>query len=783
MRRSARRRLTKEEMTELATLMRKRFGWSGDPRYFQLEGVRAQLEGDDMIIQASTGAGKTAIAAGPHLWPASRGRITIMVCPLLVLEHEMVETFKMEFGLRAVAINSATGRCTNSMVQELLAGMYQIILISPEMLQSASFVNRVLRKPAFAKRVLSVVVDEAHCVSHWGASFRKKYASLGVIRAFLPRGTPVIAMTATLTARVRRDLHCVLHFPKHGSRFINIGNDRPNVTIVVRACQHAQNTYADLEFIIPADVRSAADIPKTYVYVDNIAVGNEIIDYLVRLLARRCPSLATHPLIRPYNATLSHEYRAEAMEAFRTNPPSQIPDEVTPEPGAIESRNDCIRILVCTDAAGMGCNVPDVDLVIQWKLPKTLSHFVQRAGRAARSPARQGLAVLLVERSAYSIDLTRSNSNLPGASENRAAKQVGKSTTKKARVVQSAKGSKLPKDYAVNHGLNRGSTARDDSVPTAGDEPVLDVEADDEGLLVFVQTRLCRRKIWTEIFESPISQLHPGIACCDLCNPTILDRTRPGTITLPSKPRMRVRGVPDFQAQMKLCKWRQQVFRRDHALSQLDTSAILDQSTLTTLTSLGPLTADHLVALLKGSWIWWDRYGEELTALIITLDIIYRPIKKSQVSGSKRPSNEASAAVSSEDVSSQKRQRLDSTGMDSSAPSASRTPSAAGLAVSMASSPSTSHGYAPATPHTPGPPGRVQPHYLHYPPYPYWPGYWHAGYPGAAPQTPGPLPSSPLFIHPSPMRYVPSPLSNPQPPQQPPYVNIVLMIPYTASIH
>ncbi|KAI0354106.1 hypothetical protein OH77DRAFT_1383443, partial [Trametes cingulata] len=73
-----------------------------------------------------------------------------------------------------------------------------IVLISPEMLQSPSFVNRVLRKPAFSRRVLSMVVDEAHCISHWGANFRKKYASLGIVRAFLPRNTPVIAVTATL---------------------------------------------------------------------------------------------------------------------------------------------------------------------------------------------------------------------------------------------------------------------------------------------------------------------------------------------------------------------------------------------------------------------------------------------------------------------------------------------------------------------------------------------------------------------------------------------------------
>lgn len=70
--------------------MRAQYGWPSDPRPFQLEGVRAQIEGTDMIIQASTGAGKTAIAAGPYLWHTTKGKITIMVCPLLALEDEMV---------------------------------------------------------------------------------------------------------------------------------------------------------------------------------------------------------------------------------------------------------------------------------------------------------------------------------------------------------------------------------------------------------------------------------------------------------------------------------------------------------------------------------------------------------------------------------------------------------------------------------------------------------------------------------------------------------------------
>lgn len=89
--------LTPAEVDTLAQLMRERFRWDDDPRFFQLQGVKAQLEGVDTIIQAPTGAGKTAIAAGPHVWPSSAGKTTIMVCPLLALEVEMVCQFHLIF--------------------------------------------------------------------------------------------------------------------------------------------------------------------------------------------------------------------------------------------------------------------------------------------------------------------------------------------------------------------------------------------------------------------------------------------------------------------------------------------------------------------------------------------------------------------------------------------------------------------------------------------------------------------------------------------------------------
>ena len=154
------------------------------------------------------------------------------------------------------------------------------MIISPEMILSKKFVKGVLRNPAMGPRVLSVVVDEAHVVSHWGSSFRKKYGTLGVLRALLPKGTPIVAMSATLPSRVWKDVLKKLQFDEEDFVDLKVGNDQPNVSIVVRAIQNPMNTYSDLNFLIPIGVKDIKEVPKTMVYADQVAVGVDMEDRL-----------------------------------------------------------------------------------------------------------------------------------------------------------------------------------------------------------------------------------------------------------------------------------------------------------------------------------------------------------------------------------------------------------------------------------------------------------------------------------------------------------------------
>ena len=194
---------------------------------------------------------------------------------------------------------------------------------------SKCFVKNVLRNPEMRSRVLSVVVDEAHVVSHWGSGFQKKYGTLGIVRALLPKDTPIVAMSATLPARVRQDVLKKLQFDERNYTYLNLGNDRPNISLAVRAIQNTISSYNDLDFLILRDARVPSDVKKCFVYADNITAGSDMMEHLYEIGPEEFRKAG---IIRTYSAAFSVKYRREVMELFKAGD---------------------VRILICTDAAGM----------------------------------------------------------------------------------------------------------------------------------------------------------------------------------------------------------------------------------------------------------------------------------------------------------------------------------------------------------------------------------------------------------------------------------------------
>ncbi|KAJ7264229.1 P-loop containing nucleoside triphosphate hydrolase protein [Mycena rebaudengoi] len=607
----------REELKLLPELVKKHYTkWTDGPTDFQLECMESQVLGQDTVLHASTGAGKTGVAAGPHLLPSSKGKVTLVISPLLSLHEEQVLTFQDEFSLKAVAINSAHGGCTPEIMevhpftspfrsgvnfrrQAVVAGENQIVLISPEMLLSRRFIDGVLRKPEFGSRCLSVFIDEAHCVSHWGASFRKKYASIGIIRAFLPRAIPIIAVSATLTPRVHQDLLAKLQIDPKDYVYVNIGNDRPTVAQVVRAMEHPMNSYRDLDFLAPDTMTSPADMPKAFIYCDDTKDGAGIVDHVN---GRVHPQYRERGLVRPYNAAMSKDYRDTVMRLFRAG---------------------IIRVLVCTDAAGMGCDVPDVDIVVQWKAPANMSAWIQRAGRAARGRGREGLAVMLVEKTAFEVS-SGADSNV-GANVESQVEARGRGVARGGRSRGRGRGgrgrgrggTKHTKDYAVLHGQKRGAYGGKSDAVTRQPEPLIPEDAPGEALYIYIQATTCRRAVQATIFQNK----KPAEKCCDICNPSLFDRTRPSKPIPTPRQQTAKKGLPVDSVRQALYDWRRSCKKELYPRALFAPQALLDDDTCKRLSAIGPIhSQDQLRQHLVG-WARWDALGTSLFKFMMTLDI------------------------------------------------------------------------------------------------------------------------------------------------------------------
>ncbi|KAJ6630467.1 hypothetical protein B0H10DRAFT_2208096 [Mycena sp. CBHHK59/15] len=295
-----------------------------------------------------------------------------------------------------------------------------------------------------------------------------------------------------------------------------------------------------------------SQIKLGFVYADNIATGVEIGDHLEELLPLE---LRGQGLIRPYNAALSKEYWREAMQQFRDGK---------------------IRILVCTNTAGMGCNIPNIEL-------------------AARADSTTGLAVLLVEPSAYGVDV-----------EEQAAITQGKG--------------KRGKDASESEAAKKKMAQKRKAHAQARDTPRLDPEVADEGLHVLVQAGTCRRGVSTQIYNN--EKPAPTVPCCDICCPTLLDLTRTGNLRAAQRQSANKRGVANKDIQVALDRWRTGIVARDYLSGLYSSSVILHDETIALLSSVGPIESMvRLETILSGQWLGIDEYGDALYQYLAGLDI------------------------------------------------------------------------------------------------------------------------------------------------------------------
>jgi ATP-dependent DNA helicase RecQ len=311
----------------------------------QWQAIEALLAGRRVEVVQRTGWGKSAvywIATG--LLRSRGGGPTLVISPLLALMRDQVAAAERS-GLRAVTLNSANIDDWSSIEAQVAADAVDVLLISPERLNSTGFRARVL--PDLAPRIGLLVVDEAHCLSDWGHDFRPDYRRLASVLERLPAGTPVLATTATANERVSRDVAAQLG---DGTLTLRGSLDRESLALSVIRTPDLPSAYAWI-----ADALAGADLAGAgIVYTLTVDETTQLADFLcARGLPVAAYSSATPPdeRLALERALLSHELRA----------------------------------LVATSSLGMGLDMPDLGFVVHLGAPPSPIAYYQQVGRAGRA--------------------------------------------------------------------------------------------------------------------------------------------------------------------------------------------------------------------------------------------------------------------------------------------------------------------------------------------------------------------------------------------------------------
>ena len=361
-------------------------------RPLQEEIIQSVLDGRDTLALMPTGGGKSLCFQVPTM---AMGGLCLVITPLIALMKDQVENLRRR-EIRAAAIYTGM-----SYEQQKVAldncqfGPYHFLYVSPERLESEEFRERLSRLP-----ICLIAVDEAHCISQWGYDFRPSYLKIAEIRdlvarkacslenASLQNGSttayslkawtvPILALTATATPDVVEDIQERLAFrEKHMLRKSFL---RANLSYVVRQT----NKKADEIVHILSKVPGSA-----IVYVRNRQRAQELSAYLNE------KGLSADF----YHAGLSSKERTakqEAWKMFRERSQDELQNG-SKAAYSLEVRGEGTRIIVATNAFGMGIDKPDVRMVIHHDLPDTIEAYFQEAGRAGRDEQR-AFAVLLYD--------------------------------------------------------------------------------------------------------------------------------------------------------------------------------------------------------------------------------------------------------------------------------------------------------------------------------------------------------------------------------------------------
>jgi ATP-dependent DNA helicase RecQ len=332
-------------IAEAAAILEDVFGYDGF-RPGQAESVDAVLRGRDALVLLPTGSGKSLCYQVPALALGRRGAgTTLVVSPLIALMHDQVGALTGR-GLRAAALHSQQEAAEQKeAVARFLRGELELLYVSPERAARASF-RRMLSRTAIAL----LAIDEAHCVSQWGHDFRPDYLRLRELRSIVD--APAIALTATATPRVMDEIRDQLEL--RDPVLVQTGFDRPNLRFEVQCLRgQADRLEATRRALEAAGLSGRRNGGRAIVYCSTRKTTETVAKAL-----RNSGFAAGH-----YHAGRTKGARERTQKSF--------------EAGRT-------RILVATNAFGMGIDLPDIRLIVHFQTPGSLEAYYQEAGRAGR---------------------------------------------------------------------------------------------------------------------------------------------------------------------------------------------------------------------------------------------------------------------------------------------------------------------------------------------------------------------------------------------------------------
>ncbi len=347
-------------MSSIHSLLKQYWGYETF-RPQQEEIIQSVLEGKDTVALLPTGGGKSLCYQLPAL--ALEGK-TIVISPLIALMQDQIYTLK-EKGIPAIALHSGLRMQELDVAYDnFIYGPAQLLYVSPERLKSDLFVARIQNA-----NISMIAVDEAHCISQWGHDFRPAYMEIGELRERF-KGIPVMALTATATQSVVEDI--VASLKMKNAKIFQKSFSRDNISFVVIKTDNKRNELLSIMKRMKG---------TGIIYVRNRKLTREISDHLNKYNFQT----------EYYHAGLASERRSKIQEDWKSGK---------------------TRVIVSTNAFGMGIDKSDVRFVIHTDVPPSIEEYYQEAGRAGRD-GEAAYAITIISNQDISKSVNQFQENYP----------------------------------------------------------------------------------------------------------------------------------------------------------------------------------------------------------------------------------------------------------------------------------------------------------------------------------------------------------------------------------